>query len=70
MPELEGTVNAKRRGRPKLDVKETKVRLTGEQRSRIEALVGDQKMAEFIRDAIERELRRRERLTLPPGNSL
>lgn len=48
-------------GRPPLNVKETKVRLTDEQRERIEALVGPNKMAMFIREAIEAELARRER---------
>jgi predicted DNA-binding protein len=48
-------------GRPPLNVKETKVRLTDEQRERIRALVGEQGMAQFIREAIERELKRRER---------
>lgn len=47
-------------GRPPLNVKETKVRLTDEQRHRIEALVGPNRMAAFIREAIERELDRRE----------
>ena len=41
MSDLAGTVNAPRgRGRPSLNVKETKVRLTDDQRTRIEALVG------------------------------
>jgi predicted DNA-binding protein len=48
-------------GRPPLNVKETKVRLTEETRQRIEALVGPNKMANFIREAVEAELRRRER---------
>jgi predicted DNA-binding protein len=47
-------------GRPPLNVKETKVRLTDEQRQRIEALVGKSRMATFIREAIDRELERRE----------
>jgi hypothetical protein len=47
-------------GRPPLNVKETKVRLTDEQRQRIEAIVGKNRMAAFIRDAIEHELERRE----------
>jgi len=51
----------RRMGRPPLNVKETKVRLTAAQRQRIEALVGPNRMAEFIREAIERELKRRER---------
>jgi predicted DNA-binding protein len=48
-------------GRPPLHVKETKVRLTDDQRQRIEALVGPSRMAAFIREAIEAELKRRER---------
>lgn len=52
-------------GRPPLNVKETKVRLTQEQRERIEALVGPNRMAVFIREAIEAELQRRERLVSP-----
>lgn len=47
-------------GRPALGVKQTIVRLTPEQRRRIEALVGPNKMAVFIREAVENELRRRE----------
>lgn len=47
-------------GRPPLGVKETKVRLTEEQRDRIRVLVGEQGMAQFIREAVERELKRRE----------
>lgn len=50
-----------RMGRPPLNVKETKVRLTDEQRSRIEALVGTYGMSKFIREAIDRELERREK---------
>jgi hypothetical protein len=51
-------------GRPPLKkdsvTKATMVRLTEETRERIEAVVGPNKMAVFIRDAIERELQRRE----------
>lgn len=48
-------------GRPPLNVKMTAVRLPEETRERIRALVGDSGMAQFIREAVERELRRRER---------
>jgi predicted DNA-binding protein len=48
-------------GRPPLQVKPTVVRLSVEAIERIEALVGKNKMAEFIREAVERELKRRER---------
>lgn len=50
-----------RMGRPPLGVKETKVRLTDDMRRRIEALVGPHRMAEFIREAVAREIQRRER---------
>jgi hypothetical protein len=58
---FQGTDIAARMGRPSLNVKETKVRLTDEQRQRIETLVGPNRMAVFIREAVERELTRRER---------
>ena len=45
-------------GRPPMNVKETKVRLTNEQRQRIIALVGDQRMAAFIREAVDEKLER------------
>jgi hypothetical protein len=48
-------------GRPPLNMKATVVRLSKDALERIEALVGKQKMAEFIREAVERELKRRER---------
>ena len=70
MSDLAGTVNAARgRGRPSLNVKETKVRLTDDQRTRIEALVGKSRMAQFIREAIDGELRRRERQRKPPQDT-
>lgn len=50
-----------RMGRPSLNVKETKVRLSEEARRRIAALVGENRMAAFIRDAVEEKLRRDER---------
>lgn len=56
----QGTVTATRMGRPPLHVRETKVRVTDEQRQRIEALVGPNRMASFIREAIDHELERRE----------
>lgn len=55
----------RRMGRPPLkqDIKTTAtmVRLTEDVRAQIEALVGKRRMAAFIREAIERELKRRER---------
>ena len=53
--------NLGRMGRPPLNMKATVVRLSKDALKRIEALVGKQKMAEFIREAVERELKRRER---------
>ena len=41
-------------------MKATLVRLTEDVRTRIEALVGPNRMANFIREAIENELARRE----------
>ncbi|MEY9807028.1 hypothetical protein [Bradyrhizobium elkanii] len=61
MTNIPGTDMGRRMGRPPLGVKETKVRLTDEQRERIVALVGNQGMAQFIREAVERELKRREK---------
>jgi hypothetical protein len=48
-------------GRPPMQIKATVVRLPEETRERIRALVGDGGMAQFIREAVERELKRRER---------
>lgn len=47
-----------RMGRPPLNVKETKIRLTDEQRARIEARVGTYGMSKWIREAIEEKLAR------------
>ena len=54
-------VAKKSRGRPGLDVKPTVVRLDEGQPERIDALKGPGKRAEFIRDAVEKELIRQER---------
>ena len=52
-------------GRPPLKkniaTKPTMVRLTEDVRQRIEAIAGPKRMAEFIREAVEGELKRRER---------
>jgi predicted DNA-binding protein len=45
-----------------MGIKATQVRLSEEVRERIRNLVGEQGMAAFIREAIERELKRREKL--------
>lgn len=53
-------VTAARMGRPSLKVRATVVRLAEGTPERIEALVGPNKMSEFIREAVERELQRLE----------
>lgn len=61
MTNLSGTINHKRMGRPPLNVKETKVRLSDETRARIERLLpGNYQMAKFIREAIDEKLDREE----------
>lgn len=52
------TANAPRMGRPPIG-KFTAVRLSPEMLERIDALAGPGKRAQFIRDAVERELQRR-----------
>ena len=47
-------------GPPPLGMKPTTIRLSAETISRIEALVGNRRLALFIREAAENELRRRE----------
>lgn len=47
-------------GRPPLNVKPTVVRLTQEALDRIERVAGPNKRSEFIREAVENELARRE----------
>ena len=49
-------------GRPPMNVKPTLVRLTEEMLERIDRLAGNNQRAQFIREAIERELERRERV--------
>ncbi len=55
-------------GRPPLGVKPTMVRLTEDVRRRIVALVGDNRMAAFIREAVDAELERREKLSRKPSS--
>lgn len=47
-------------GRPPMNLTPVLVRFPAEVPERIDALVGKQKRAEFIREAVEAELRRRE----------
>ena len=53
--------NPRRMGRPPLKVKPILVRLPEGMPERIDALVGKNKRAEFIRRAVEAELDRREK---------
>jgi predicted DNA-binding protein len=47
-------------GRPPLGMKPTTIRLPVETIQRIEALVGNRRLALFVREAIDNELQRRE----------
>ena len=47
-------------GRPPLGMKATTIRLSVDTIRRIEAQVGNRQLAKFFREAVERELRRRE----------
>jgi hypothetical protein len=47
-------------GRPPLGMKPTTVRLSADTIRRIQDLVGNRRIAVFIREAVENELRRRE----------
>ena len=47
-------------GRPPLGMKPTTIRLSLETIQRIEKLVGNRRLAVFIREAVENELKRRE----------
>lgn len=57
-------------GRPPLGMKPTTIRLTTDTIRRIEALVGNRRLALFIREAVENELQRRENpeVSTGPGN--
>ena len=52
-------------GRPPLGMKPTTIRLSADTIRRIEALVGNRRLALFIREAVENELQRRENPELP-----
>jgi len=49
-------------GRPPMQVRPTVVRLAEDALARIDAIAGPNKRAEFIREAVERELKRREKV--------
>ena len=46
--------------KPELKLKATVIRLPKSTHERIKTLVGEKKMAKFIREAVEHELKRRE----------
>ncbi|WP_426387506.1 hypothetical protein [Sphingobium sp. R-21] len=52
-------------GRPPLGMKPTTIRLSTDMIHRIEALVGNRRLALFIREAVENELQRRENPRAP-----
>lgn len=54
-------VTSRRMGRPALNVEETKVRLNAGAKKRIAALVGENRMSAFIREAVEEKLAREEK---------
>lgn len=53
----------RRMGRPPMNLKPTLVRLPLDVVERIDAIAGPNRRAEFIREAVEAELKRRERKT-------
>ena len=57
---LPASAISRRMGRPPLNIRPITVRLSRDALQRIEALVGKNRIAEFIREAVERELKRRE----------
>jgi hypothetical protein len=54
-----------RMARSPLNLDKTVIRLSAETRKRIDVLVGKRGMAAFTRDAVERELTRREKAVRP-----
>lgn len=65
MTDFPAPVSPGRMGRPPLNVRSTNVRLTNEVKDRIRAQVGDQGMAQFIREAIEEKLAKAEQASKP-----
>ena len=59
-PTSQRPAKTSRMGRPPLNVKVTAVRLTVEMMARIEAVAGKHRMSQFLREAAEAELVRRE----------
>lgn len=60
LPEKSIAVTPKRMGRPPLGIISTTVRLPKAVLERIDALIGPNRRAQFIRQAVEGELKRRE----------
>lgn len=56
-----------RMGRPPMNVKPMVVRLPEGMAERIDAVAGENRRAEFIREAVEKELKRREAKAKPSG---
>ena len=54
------SASPRRMGRPPLGIKATQVRLPQVLMDRIDALMGPNRRAQFIREAVENELKRRE----------
>lgn len=61
LSDLQLSDTTRRMGRPALGVKLTTVRLSEAVMARIDALMGPNKRGEFIREAVEAELARREK---------
>lgn len=61
MTELPISATSARMGRPPLNVKPMLVRLPEGVAEKIDELAGPNRRAEFIREAVEREIKRRER---------
>jgi hypothetical protein len=62
-PISERSARTSRMGRPPLNVKPIMVRLSAEVIARIEAVAGKRRIAQFLREAAEAELLRREAST-------
>lgn len=60
LPEKPMAVSPKRMGRPALGIISTTIRLPKAVLERIDTLMGANRRAQFIREAVENELKRRE----------
>ena len=59
-PIAKSSAKQTRMGRPPLNLKTTVIRLSAETIARIEAVVGKNRMSQFVREATEAELKKRE----------